>query len=318
MIYTFTANPSIDYHMDLGGGGLIPGQINRSFAEELFPGGKGINVSVVLARLGIESTAWGFTAGRTGAMLEDLLSELGCKCDFIRLSKGETRINVKLDCSMETAVNGKGPQIEEHAVNALLEKAEALTERDILILSGNLQKETGGLYERLAEICRARGARLIADAEGKSLRSTFCHHPFLIKPNLEELLKLFDGEDGSGLTVTELMKKCQREGALNVLVSMGKDGALYLSRDGALYRVRIKACPQAVSTVGAGDSTIAGFLAGMERFGSQTEEVLRFACAAGSATAGRKWLLEKGDAERMLGYISAEAVNDGDGTDRTG
>ncbi len=311
MIYTFTANPSIDYHMDLGRNGLTTGQINRSGGEEMFPGGKGLNVSVVLSRLGVINTAWGFAAGKTGRMLEELLAEYDCSCDFIYLAEGETRINVKLDCDPETAVNGKGPRIDGAAVTALLQKAEALDRDDTLILCGNLQGENADLYERLAGICSGKNARLIVDSEGESLRNTFRYHPFLIKPNKDELMDLFGENGGGAASIVTLMKRCREEGVLNVLVSLGQDGAVFLSQQDRLYRVSIRQAAEAVSTVGAGDSTIAGFLAGLERFGNRTEEALRFACAAGTATACRKWLLEADDMERVLDCINVEEIKQG-------
>lgn len=303
MIFTFTANPSVDYHMDLNKSGFIPGAINRSDGEELFPGGKGLNVSIVLSRLGIDNIAWGFYAGKTGGMLKALITEYGCRSDFICLSRGENRINVKLDCDMETAINGKGPEIDEVALESLLNKAEELDKEDTLILSGNLPKEKIHLYEQLAEICVRRGASLIVDAEGTSLRSTFKYRPFLIKPNKEELMNLFCEEDDSASSIIDLMKRCQAEGVMNVLTTIGKEGAVFLSQSGELYQARITENVQVVSTVGAGDSTIAGFLAGLRIYENRIEYALRLACAAGTATSCRKWLCEESEVKQMIERI---------------
>ena len=304
MIYTITANPAIDYHMDLTVQGFYPGQINRSQKEEMFPGGKGLNVSVVLSELGIENIAWGFAAGKTGTLLESLAREKGCICDFIRIPEGETRINVKLDCDRETAVNGSGPRIGEEQAAELLARVQKLTGDDLLILSGNLQAGSINLYEAVCRIAQSRKTRVIVDTEGDTLKKTFAYHPFLIKPNEEELLALYDAEDGSIPSLVSLMMKCREEGAENVLVTLGGKGALFLSLSGGLYHAQIREEQPVISTVGAGDSTIAGFLAGLSRCGECFEDVLRLACAAGTATACKKWLCTAAEAEAMLPYIS--------------
>ncbi len=308
MIYTLTVNPAIDYHMDLTAAGFQPGQINRSAKEEMFPGGKGLNVSVVLSELGTESVAWGYIAGKTGTMLETLAMEKGCRCDFIRLPEGETRINVKLDCEQETAVNGSGPQIEEAQADELLDKVRKLCAGDTVILSGNLQTGTVNLYEEICREAKDKEIRIVVDTEGENLRQTFPYHPYLIKPNEEELLALYknsdrdtDGDKNSDIsrekspdksmeTMISLMKKCQEEGVRNVMVTLGGDGALLLTQKGDLYQAKIIGNSRPVSTVGAGDSTIAGFLAGMEKYRGDYEEALQLACAAGTATACQKWL----------------------------
>ena len=304
MIYTLTANPAIDYHMDLEETGFVPGLVNRSKREEMFPGGKGLNVSVVLSQLGIESMAWGFIAGKTGTLLEELAVERGCSCDFIRLPEGETRINVKLDCEQETAINGTGPQIGEAQVNALLEKVRRLQADDIMILSGNLQACGMNLYETISAECAARGVSIIVDTEADNLRTTFAHHPFLIKPNEDELTGVFNSTDRSTASIVSLMTKCQDEGVRNILVTMGGDGALLLSEDGSLYHAVVTGTHRVISTVGAGDSTLAGFLAGMKHYEGQYEDALRLACAAGTATACRKWLCTREEAEAVMGSIS--------------
>ncbi len=308
MIYTLTTNPAIDYHMDLTGTGLMPGQINRSAREEMYPGGKGINVSVILSRLGIENKAWGFVAGKTGTLLETLAREKGCDCDFIRLPEGETRINVKLDCEQETAVNGNGPIIKDEQVSELMNRISRLSAEDTLILSGKLQAGKANLYEEITRKCDENRIRAVVDTEGDDLRKTFKYRPFLIKPNQEELMKLFGCEDDSLPSVISMMRICRKEGVMNVLVTLGGEGALFLSAEGRLYQVSITGERKVVSTVGAGDSSIAGFLAGIKRFGDQYEEILRFACAAGTATACKKWLSTKEEIEEAMKDINVVLV----------
>ena len=293
MIYTLTANPAIDYHMDLAETGLRQGEINRSAKEEMFPGGKGLNVSVILSELGMENIAWGFIAGKTGGVLEQLALEKGCRCEFIRLPEGETRINVKLDCQPETAINGTGPAIGEEQIAQLMERIGRLTKEDTLILSGNLHAGAVNLYEVICRAIEGRGVRLIVDTESRNLRCTFAYHPFLIKPNEEELLKLYDSTDRSTASLVSLMMRCQEEGVRNVLVTLGREGAMLLSENGGLYQAGIDNAKPAVSSVGAGDSTVAGFLAGLAQYGEDYEKALQLACAAGSATACRKWLAKR-------------------------
>ena len=315
MIYTVTVNPAVDYHMDLTGSGFEPGRINRSAGEEALPGGKGLNVSVMLSRLGIPSVAWGFTAGRVGELLAGLAAEYGCRCDFTRLSGGETRINVKLDCENETAVNGRGPEIPLSAVDMLMEKAEGLTDRDTLVLSGNLQTGSGDLYGRLCRTASRRGARTVVDAEGAALRDVLHFHPFLIKPNEEELTGLFAGDarEQTGAApsqqgLVEWMHGCQEAGAQHVLLSRGEKGALLLTEQGRLFHAVLKKKVHAVSTVGAGDSMLAGFLAALCREPDNYEEALRLGCAAGSATACSRWLAGAQETEALRPEIRISRI----------
>ena len=311
MIYTLTVNPAIDYHMDLTRSGFKAGQINRSRKEEMFPGGKGLNVSVVLARLGVPSIAWGFVAGRTGTLLENLAADCGCRCDFIRLPKGETRINVKLDCDEETAVNGCGPEIGPVQAEQLLHKVQQLTPEDTLILSGNLQAGSVNLYEAASRICHENGVRFVADTEGDNLKATLPYHPFLIKPNEEELLALYEDAGRKNAAVPEpvlisLMERCHADGARNVLVTLGGRGALFLSEKGDVFRVTVTGSHPVISTVGAGDSAIAGFLAGLLQ--GNYEHALRLSCAAGTATACAKWLCTRDNAEYMVTCIDVSLI----------
>lgn len=304
MIYTLTVNPSIDYHMVLGKE-LVPGSINRANEEIVYPGGKGINVSIMLRRLGSESVALGFIAGRTGDMLRLLCQDLDCRSDFVQLPEGETRINVKVDgTKKETAINGQGPQIPADSVGALLEKISVLTPDDILVVSGSFPKDSLYVCEAIYEAAAASGARLVVDTTGEALRKALAYKPFLIKPNEEELCDLFETMTASHKDIEELMHKAQQIGAQNVLLSLGEKGAVYLSSDGRLFDVKLDRHIDPVSTVGAGDSLLAGFLASIEQnrpltyLGDETlKKALRQGCAAGTATAMTSWLAE------------AEAVN---------
>ena len=325
MIYTLTVNPAIDYHMDLTRSGFKPGQINRSRQEEMFPGGKGLNVSVMLARLGVPSITWGFVAGRTGVLLESLAADCGCRCDFIRLPEGETRINVKLDCDPETAVNGCGPQISADQAEQLLRKVRLLTPEDTLILSGNLQAGPVNLYKAAGRICSENGVRFVVDTEGDNLKATLPYHPFLIKPNEEELLALYGTTTISDSVLISLMERCRADGARNVLVTLGGRGALFLSEEGNVFRVTVTGSHEVVSTVGAGDSAIAGFLAGLREYNNmhsgisgdagalrrkQYEHALRLSCAAGTATACTKWLSGGDDIMQMVKCINVSPVRE--------
>ena len=308
MICTLTPNPSVDYHMDLSKTGFVPGRINRSAKEELFPGGKGLNVSVILSELGIPSTAWGFSAGKVGALLEALAEERGVSCDLIRLPKGETRINVKLDGEIESAVNGSGPGIGPESLKKLLDRVRGLTASDTLILSGNLPSENGSLYEKICREAAAAGVRLIVDAEGDDLRTALRFGPFLVKPNEEELLSLYGSTDHSDDNLVRLLERCISDGAKSALVTLGERGALYLTPEGELYRAAVKGSRSIVSTVGAGDSTVAGLVAGLMRYPDSPGEVLRLACGAGTATAMCRWLASGKEIEEAVSFVESRKI----------
>ena len=309
MIYTLTVNPSVDFHMDLSRSGFEAGKINRSLGEEMFPGGKGLNVSVVLAQLGIDSTAWGFAAGRCGGLLEALAEERGVRCRLIRLSEGETRINVKLDCEQETAINGNGPSIPPEAVSLLMENVRSLSSADTLVLSGNLQAGSENLYEAVCHEAFGRGARLAVDTGGEDLRRVLGSAPYLIKPNEDELLEMYGSSDHSEENIISLMRKCHLDGAQSVLATLGERGALYLSLEGELFRAAVVKPGPVVSTVGAGDSTVAGFLAGVSRFPGDYGRALHLACAAGTAAARCRWLASGAEIEAAAADIVVERIS---------
>lgn len=320
MIYTLTVNPAVDYHMKVTGAALVPGSIIRSESEEMFPGGKGLNVSVILSRLGVENVALGFSAGKVGELLKALISDFGVRCDLISLPEGETRINVKLDSSPETAVNGKGPEVPDEAVTTLLGRISSLNSNDMLVLSGNLQSGIKDLYWEIGRRCRKNGVRLIVDAEGESLSGTFDSQPFLIKPNLWELFQLFpdspadssdEMEDHDSFYVS-LMRRCQEKGVKNVLLSMGEAGAILLTEEGEVLKATLSQTHTPVSTVGAGDSMLAGFLAGWlfgEKESDRAARALHLACACGTATAYQAHLAKIEDIKKVLNDIKVWRLN---------
>ena len=299
MIYTLTLNPALDYVMRLPS--VKEGATNRAVSTELQFGGKGVNVSLVLSELGVENTALGFAAGFTGAALTAYLTDKGIRADFISLPEGLTRINVKLKTPEgaypETEINAAGPNIPAVCMDALYRKLDALAEGDTLVLAGSipssLPKDT---YRAIMERLAGRGIRFVVDAEGALLTETLPFRPFLIKPNRAEL----EGIMGKALPTEEELKNAaaalQQAGAVNVLVSLGGDGALLLDEYGEYHRgAALSIVP--VNTVGAGDSAVAGFLAGADRgYGY----ALKLAMACGGATAASEGLAAAEDIAALL------------------
>ena len=284
MIYTLTLNPALDYIMRLPS--VKEGATNRAVSTDLQFGGKGINVSLMLSELGVENTALGFAAGFTGAALTAYLTERGIRADFIPLPEGLTRINVKLKTPEglhpETEINAAGPAIPADCMDALYRKLDALTEGDTLVLAGSipasLSKDT---YRSIMERLTGRGIRFVVDAEGALLTETLPFRPFLVKPNRAELEGIMGRALPTDNDLKEAAAELQKQGAMNVLVSLGGDGALLLDEHGAYHRgAALPIVP--VNTVGAGDSAVAGFLAGIGRgYG----HALKLAMACGAATA---------------------------------
>lgn len=232
MIYTVTFNPSLDYVIQVDK--LVPGEINRTTHEAVYPGGKGNNVSVILSNLGHSSKALGFTAGFTGEALENMLKEFGCDTAFIRLPEGSTRINVKINAGEETEINGQGPVITEEAQQALFEQLDALKEEDILVLAGSIPNTLpSDIYERILEHLQGRGIHFVVDATKDLLLKVLKYHPFLIKPNNHELGEMFGVTLKNRDEIVAYAKKLQEMGAENVLVSMAGDGAILLTEDGS-------------------------------------------------------------------------------------
>ncbi|MBQ8129860.1 MAG: 1-phosphofructokinase [Clostridia bacterium] len=302
MIVTLTLNPSLDYTIRLDE--LRPGVLNRAKAEDLHPGGKGINVSRVLHGLGHESRALGFTAGFTGAEIERQLAQDGLMTDFVRTA-GLSRINVKVKAGEETEINGAGPLITRDDEEKLFKKLDGLEEGDWLVLSGSvprgLEKE---VYARIMRRLRGKGIRIVADAEGEALRAALAEGPFLVKPNGSELAGLLGVPAATREEAVPCALRLREMGAENALISLGGEGAVLAAADGCVYT-----CPapqgRVVDTVGAGDSMVAGFIAGWLESGS-CRQALRTGVAAGSASAFSEGLAT-GEAVRRTLQTVAEA-----------
>ena len=301
MIYTVTFNPAIDYVVRLNAP-LEVGEVNRANGEDCVLGGKGINVSGVLAQLGCESVALGFVAGETGAWLERGLAAQGMKTDFVHLEKGMTRINVKIKAGQETELNGAGPDIPESAMQQLEAQLDKLGEDDILILAGSIPKSLAqDTYERLLARLQGKGVRAVVDATRDLLVNVLQYHPFLIKPNNHELGEIVGRKLHTDEEIVSAARTLQEKGARNVLVSMAGDGALLLDEKGGTHRI---GCPKGkvVNSVGAGDSMVAGFVAGWMQTGSY-EMALRLGTACGSATAFSLGLATREKIDALLAEI---------------
>lgn len=295
MIYTVTFNPAIDYVVRCGD--FAQGAVNRTQSEDIFIGGKGINVSLVLAQLGIKSCALGFTAGFTGEAIENGLSREDIATDFVRVKNGFSRINVKLKAGEETEINGQGPEISAGELQTLLDKLSRLSAGDTLVLAGSVPKSLpDDIYQRIMAGLSDRGVRIVADASGRLLTNLLKYRPYLIKPNHIELAELFGGKPLSDDELVECCFSLQRQGAANVLVSMAERGCILVTEDGGVLRQR--ACTGSVkNSVGAGDSMVAGFIAGIEK---GYEYALRLGTACGAATAFSDGIGRKEDIERLL------------------
>ena len=290
IIYTVTLNPAIDYVVGLDA--LIPGTINRNRREEVQFGGKGINVSNVLRTLGVGTTALGFVGGFTGEALEKGLRDMGLTTRFIHVEQGMTRINVKIKAGEETEINGIGPMITETDVEKFYAQLDEIGAGDMVVLSGSIPKCLGAdTYASILRRLQGKEVRAVVDTAGALLRNALPYRPFLIKPNHHELTDFFDVPLESDADILNAARKLQEIGAGNVLVSMAGDGALLLDETGDVHRLK---CPQGtvVNSVGAGDSMVAGFLAGYLKTHDYAYAV-KLGVAAGSATAFSSALAEK-------------------------
>lgn len=301
MICTVTFNPSLDYIVTVEDFRL--GRTNRTNSEQLLPGGKGINVSLVLKNLGLDSTALGFTAGFTGDELIRKVKEAGVNADFIPVAKGLTRVNLKLRSIDGTEINGCGPEIDQAALGQLCERLERLGEGDILILAGSIPYSMpDDIYERILERLRGRGVLAIVDATKDLLVNVLPYQPFLVKPNNHELGEIFGVELTTRPEVVPYARKLQKKGARNVLVSMAGEGAVLLAESGRVYEAPAPA-GRLVNGVGAGDSMVAGFLAGW----LETQDYLhafRMGIAAGSASAFSENLATREEIEDVYQRVS--------------
>ena len=297
MIYTVTFNPALDYVIRMEK--LDLGMVNRSSAEAIFYGGKGINVSTVLNNIGVESVALGFVAGFTGREIEEGVKALGVTTDFIHLPEGLSRINVKIKAEQETEINGQGPVITEEAQSALFEQLDALKEEDILVLAGSIPNTLpSDIYERILEHLQGRGIHFVVDATKDLLLKVLKYHPFLIKPNNHELGEMFGVTLKTRDEIVAYAKKLQEMGAENVLVSMAGDGAILLTEEGVIYEAKPPK-GKVLNSVGAGDSMVAGFLTGYLNTGDY-EKAFRLGVVTGSATAFQYWLATKEDIVALM------------------
>ena len=299
MVYTVTFNPSVDYVIEVAE--IIKGSVNRAGFEHIFWGGKGVNVSIVLKELGVKSTALGFISGFTGTAIEAGLRAKGIKTDLIELPEGFSRINVKIRSSDDvTEINGCGPDITWTALDKLFEKLDAVQDGDTLVLAGSIPHSmSSNIYEKLLARQEGKKIKIVVDATKDLLLNALKHRPFLVKPNVSELGEMFGTDLKNEDEILRCAEKLKEMGAVNVIVSMGGDGAILLDEHGELHKC--KACEgKVMNTVGAGDSMVAGFLAGLEREKGDYEFALRLGTAAGSATACSENLAEAKEIDRMM------------------
>lgn len=304
MIYTVTFNPSLDYIVNVPG--FTCGRVNRTREEKIFPGGKGINVSMVLKNLGYENTALGFYAGFTGNELKRLVEEKGICADFIPVAEGMSRINVKIRGDEESEINGQGPAILDDDIEKLYEKLERLRDGDILVMAGSIpdvMPQT--IYMDIMKYLADRNLKIVVDATKDLLVNVLQYHPFLIKPNNHELGEIFGVTFKERSEVIPYAKKLQKMGAKNVLISMAGDGAVLVAEDGNVYESEAPK-GKVVNSVGAGDSMVAGFLAGYLQSGSY-QDAFHMGVCTGSASAFSEELATKAEVEQLLKSFAQKA-----------
>ena len=304
MIYTVTFNPSLDYIVSVEDFKL--GLTNRTSSELILPGGKGINVSTVLGNLGIENTALGFLAGFTGKEIVRRLEEMGVASDFIEIKEGVSRINLKLKSIDGTEINGSGPVISPEDVEKLMEKLDKLGEGDVLFLAGSIPTSMpDDMYQKIMAKLDGKGVMIVVDATRDLLMNVLAYHPFLIKPNNHELGEIFDVELLTRESVVPYAKKLQEKGARNVLVSMAGEGAVLVAEDGSVYDAPAPK-GELKNGVGAGDSMVAGFMAGwMEK--QEYRHAFHMGVASGSASAFSENLATK---EKIAGVYQQVVKED--------
>lgn len=297
MVYTVTLNPALDYVMKLKA--LRTDDINRTDGEEIYYGGKGINVSVILTQLGIPNTALGFVGGFTGRKLEEMLKNDNVSCDFNYLKNGDTRINVKIKADKEIDLNACGPEITKEDMQSFLRKLDGIKSGDYLILAGSIPNTLpDDIYEQILERVGDRNINCVVDATGDLLKNVLKYKPFLIKPNHHELGDLFSTQIKSDDDIVKYSKKLQEMGAKNVLVSMAKDGAMLTDENGCVHKIG-NAKGKLINSVGCGDSMVAGFTAGYIKTADYSY-ALRLGSACGNATAFSEKLATREDIERVF------------------
>ena len=287
MVYTVTFNPALDYVLNLKK--LSADDINRTESEELYYGGKGVNVSAILSRLDIPNIALGFAAGFTGKKLKQMMDKDGIKSDFVELDNGFTRINVKIKYGEELDINANGPDISEEKINELFNKLKKLTSGDYLVLAGSVPPSLpDDLYSKILQELHGKGINFVVDTTGNNLLNVLKYHPFLIKPNHHELAEIFGQEMDNIEKITVYAKKLKEMGAVNVLVSRGGDGAVLVDENGTVHPASA-VNGTLVNSVGCGDSMVAGFIAGYITNKSYSE-ALKGSVACSAATAFSKEL----------------------------
>ena len=297
MIYTVTFNPALDYVIRMES--LKLGTVNRSSAEAVYYGGKGINVSTVLKNIGVDSVALGFVAGFTGKEIEEGVKNMGVATDFIKLPEGMSRINVKIKAEQETEINGQGPAISMEKVEKLFEKLDRLEKGDCLVLAGTIPASLpSDIYEQIMDRLKDKEILIVVDATKDLLLNVLKYHPFLIKPNNHELGEMFGVVLKTDEEIVEYAKKLQERGARNVLISMAGDGAILLTETKEVYKMGVPK-GTVVNSVGAGDSMVAGFVASYFKEHDYLK-ALKFGTATGSATAFSEGLATMDKVEELL------------------
>jgi len=324
MVITLSASPAIDYVISIDS--FAEGGINRTKTESIYAGGKGINVSIVLKYLGLDNIALGFVAGSTGNMLEEMIAEQGIRSDFVHVAKGFTGINIKICSEIETEINGQGPIVNAGDILKLYNRLDVLSKGDYLVMSGNTPNCLKGdaykaivrelksfgyslrgtsFYSDICELMSSKGVKIVVDATEELLLDTIKHRPFLVKPNHYELGEMFGVSIESYDDTIAYARKLYKMGAFNVMVSMASKGAILVDEHGDVH-VCNAPTGRVINSVGAGDATVAAFLA---RYIEQTSgssdsvdysEILRYAVAAGSATAFKSGLATREDIEQFL------------------
>lgn len=299
MIYTVTLNPSLDYILNLDN--FEAGKTNRSNKEEIYVGGKGINVSIVLKNLGIDTKLLGFSGGFVGKEIERIVNNIGCSCDFINVEEN-SRINIKLKSSEESEINANGPNINTKQIEELYSKLEKLESGDILVLAGSIPScLPNDTYEKIQDKLKHKNVRIIIDATKELLTNSLKYSPFLIKPNKDELSEIFNVELKTKDDIIFYAKKLKEKGAQNIIISLGKDGAIFIDENENIYSLDAPK-GELINSVGAGDSMIAGFIYGIQKF-NDFQKAFEYSVATGSATAFSQWLAEKDTIEKIFNEL---------------